>query len=420
MNQLSSEEFFELTRELEKHHAVFYKLWQIGKPLFVENTKTAYVQFDKQGECILFGINKEFWDNCSLKKKAFVICHECLHIIFNHGIRIGKGGDLGNVAADIVINNELIRTFGFNREEIEGHNDLCWVDTVFKDKKDKSGNEIKGDENLEHYYTLLKEANYESKMPNMLDDHGNFGSNSTDGTGSESEEGIKNITDALQDMLTNDEKESLRDSLSNCEPCEAGKSAGNMWKFMFTKYVPPKKKWETVIKNWCMKQIKDNLRDVEQWTRTNRRFTFLDKELILPTEMEIDEVDNEKDKIKVWFFLDTSGSCSGLSGRFWKAARSLPEDKFDVQLYCFDTNVYKVDVTKGKLYGFGGTSFSIIESYIQKHCNGEYPKAVFLITDGYGDNVNPKYPERWHWFLSTNYRSCINQKCHVHMLDKFE
>ncbi len=114
MSQLSSEEFLELTRELEKHHAVFYKLWQIGKPLFVTNTKTAYVQFDKNGECILFGINKNFWDSCSLKKKAFVICHECLHIIFNHGLRIvnSNNGNLGNIAADIVINNELIRNSG--------------------------------------------------------------------------------------------------------------------------------------------------------------------------------------------------------------------------------------------------------------------------------------------------------------------
>jgi hypothetical protein len=201
-------------------------------------------------------------------------------------------------------------------------------------------------------------------------------------------------------------------------PLAAGNVAGNIWKLMSTKYVAPKRKWETVIKKWCTKQIKDSIKDVEQWTRTNRRFTFLDKELILPTEMEIDELENEKDKIQVCFFLDTSGSCMDLADRFWKAAKSLPENKFDIKLYCFDTRVYEVDIKKGKLYGFGGTSFSILESYVKKAEN--YPKAVFVITDGYGDTINPKYPQRWHWFLSTSHTSCVNSNCNIYQLSNFE
>jgi len=416
MSQLSSEEFLELTRELEKHHAVFYKLWQIGKPLFVTNTKTAYVQFDKNGECILFGINKNFWDSCSLKKKAFVICHECLHIIFNHGLRIvnSNNSNLGNIAADIVINNELIKKFGFNRQEVDEKNELCWIDTSFKKELcDK----INNNESLEYYYNLLKENGNDNNLI-TLDDHSNFGSNIDSKKESDNEEGIKNIVDSLEEALTDEEKESLKESLDNVEKSQAGNVAGNIWKLMSTKYVAPKRKWETVIKKWCTKQIKDSIKDVEQWTRTNRRFTFLDKELILPTEMEIDELENEKDKIQVCFFLDTSGSCMDLADRFWKAAKSLPENKFDIKLYCFDTRVYEVDIKKGKLYGFGGTSFSILESYVQKA--EKYPKAVFVITDGYGDTINPKYPQRWHWFLSTSHTSCVNSNCNIYQLSNFE
>jgi hypothetical protein len=145
--------------------------------------------------------------------------------------------------------------------------------------------------------------------------------------------------------------------------------------------------------------------------------------MFLPSEMEIEEKEDVKKRIKVMFFQDTSGSCIHLAERFFKAAKSLPTERFDIEMFCFDTQVYKTSLTSGKLYGFGGTSFSILERYIINQCKGDmrkYPKAVFVITDGYGDCIDPKYPKRWYWFLDPYYTNCIPKKCNTFNLSDFE
>jgi hypothetical protein len=190
--------------------------------------------------------------------------------------------------------------------------------------------------------------------------------------------------------------------------------------------VKKKKKWETVIKKWVNTVLKQNDKDHEQWARVNRRFVGIASSMsnmFLPSEMEIEEMEEEKKKIKVVFFQDTSGSCSHLAERFFKAAKSLDPKKFDVELYCFDTRCYKTSLESGRLYGFGGTSFSILEQEVVELCKGDmskYPKAVFVITDGYGDPVHPRKPKNWYWFLSCDYRHCIPDTCNVFKLSEFE
>ena len=124
--------------------------------------------------------------------------------------------------------------------------------------------------------------------------------------------------------------------------------------------------------------------------------------------------------------LDTSGSCADLAPRFWRAANSLPKEKFNVHYYCFDTQVYKLkdsDINAGKLYGFGGTCFIAIENFIQKSIKKEgkkYPAAVFVLTDGYGTNVKPQDAKKWYWFLSEDNKSCIPKESHTFSLKDFE
>ncbi len=145
--------------------------------------------------------------------------------------------------------------------------------------------------------------------------------------------------------------------------------------------------------------------------------------MFLPSEMEVEDIDKEKNKIEVWFFQDTSGSCSGFAKRFFKAAESLPKDRFNVRMHCFDTRVYETSLEERKLYGFGGTSFTCIENYIQRRIakeNLQYPKAVFIITDGYGNDVHPEHPEVWHWFLSSGYKSHIPKQSKTYLLRNFE
>ena len=63
-----------------------------------------------------------------------------------------------------------------------------------------------------------------------------------------------------------------------------------------------------------------------------------------------------------------------------------------------------------------------LASFIQneKNKNKKYPAAIFIITDGMGDKVNPEFPQRWHWFLSANYKNFIPNKSFAYNLEDFE
>ena len=54
---ISKEEWMNISSSLEDYHAVFYKLWQIGRPVFNEDIETAAVQFDQIGEFVYFHFN---------------------------------------------------------------------------------------------------------------------------------------------------------------------------------------------------------------------------------------------------------------------------------------------------------------------------------------------------------------------------
>lgn len=401
---IETEQFLEISRSLEKHHGLFYLLWEMGKPSFTNTVETAGVQFNKDGNHVAFLFNINFWNSLSEYERTFIICHECLHISLNHGVRAkdAKNYQASNVAMDIVVNHILVNKFGFDRSKISKELDkkLCWTDTVFPGKK------INSDQNFEYYYNMF-EKDYVS-CQSSIDDHSKLGSSNWDEVGS-----------SLNEKMNDEEKEGIKDIVQS-----AGKQGGSWFVFVdIKKYVAKKKKWETVIKNWSKKYIKEDFKDKEQWARINRRFSFLGTDLLLPSEMEIDETAEEKNKIDVLFFQDTSGSCYSFRDRFFAAARSLPPEKFNIELCCFDTEVYETSIESGELYGFGVTSFQILEDYVQEKVSkgGKYPEAIFTITDGMADDhIDPKFPKKWYFFLSYNFTNCISKKCNIFNLKDFE
>jgi hypothetical protein len=179
-----------------------------------------------------------------------------------------------------------------------------------------------------------------------------------------------------------------------------------------------KQKWESVIKNWSTRSKKVILRDQEHWAKIDRRLATIDSGLFLPTTLDLES--NFPNKIKVSFFMDASGSCWPLKDRFFCAATSLDPRIFEVLLYCFDTCVYEVSLEEKKVFGGGGTSFAVIEELLLKDVD-RYPDGVFVITDGYGDRVSPKFPNRWHWFLSEPSKAKIlPANSNIHLLSDFE
>jgi hypothetical protein len=425
--RISNEEWFEISRALEVHHAVFYKVWQMGKPVFNEDIDTAAVQFDENGEFIWFHFNPHFWKRLQFKDKVWVICHEALHIVLNHGVRTRDAHGINrravNAALDVVVNHSLWANFGFERDQVEGWEDYCWVDTVFKNKNPLPP----ADEQFEYYYNLFDkvygDAGPGEGEPGTVDDHAMMGQGSGD-----------KIIDGLNEGLSDAEKASLKNMIDKhfqapppqeAKNQKAGTGTGGQWVFAAPGKVKRKKKWETVIKKWSKKYLIEKDKDVEQWARLNRRMTMLPKDMFLPSEMEVEDDEKDKKKIKVYFFLDTSGSCWGLKDRFFTAAESLPPDRFDIRLLCFDTQVQETTLESRKIYGGGGTSFSILENYIQKEVSagdkGGYPEAVFVITDGYGDNIKPAKADRWYWFITEGgTKSYIDKDCNFFNLKDFE
>lgn len=450
--RISSDEWFEISRALEIHHAVFYKVWQMGKPCFTDMVDTAAVQFDETGEFIYFHFNPVFWSRLDFYGKLFVICHEALHVVLNHGLRIKDAGinrRAANSALDIVVNHLLCRSFGFERAKIDsiitpifqtmgeekgmpqkdGEPDpgLCWVDTVFRGRKPTPPD----DEMFEFYYNLFDKV-FGDGFPGEGDGLGLPGNSMDDHSfmGGKSDEWDK-VIDRLSEGLSDEEKEPLKPIVQKhfqkpkeARNQQAGTGTGGQWVFANVNKVKKKKKWETVIKKWAKKYIRPQFYDLEQWARLNRRLTMLPRDMFLPSEMEYEDESKEKTRIKVYFFLDTSGSCWGLKDRFFQAAMSLPEDRFDIRLFCFDTMIQETSLASKKIYGGGGTSFSIMEAWIQREIQqegGKYPEAVFVITDGYGDRINPERPEKWYWFITSGgTRSYIHKDCNFFNLDDFE
>lgn len=441
--RISNEEWFEISLALEPFHAVFYKVWQMGKPFFNPEIETAAVQFDENGDFIWFHFNPQFWKRLQFKDKLFVICHEALHIVLNHGIRTrdcGTNRQATNVALDVVVNHTLVNNFGFDRNNIEGWQDYCWVDTVFQDKKPQPPN----NEMYEFYFNLFDKVYGDGGMgdgeggggaPGLVDDHTMMGEGSDD---------WKKVIDKLNEGLSEEEKESLKATINKhfeedkSKSKKAGDGTGGQWVFTNVGKVKKKAKWETVIKKWSRKYLIHKDKEVEQWARLQRRMSMLPRNMFLPTDMEIEENEKEKTKIDVWFFLDTSGSCWGLKDRFFEAALSLPTERFNVRLFCFDTKVEETTLESRKVYGGGGTRFSILEDEIQKELKKgggikntldgkqvemitRHPEAVFVITDGYGDNIKPSLAKNWYWFITQGgIKSHIDKNCNFYNLSDFE
>jgi len=406
---IEAEEFMKISRELEKHHSVFYALWETGKPVFTNMVETAAISFNDEGESVEFLFNQDFWNNLNDYERKFVICHECLHVVLNHGIRTRDSQTkfASNIAVDLIVNHTLVNKFGFEREKISG--DLCWVDVVF-DKED----EVPDDKYFEYYYNLLGDT--KTIEVQFIDDHTALGQ-------SEWEQPVRDLNDRLDDSEKESLKQSVEKHFQDTGNNQAGSSPGGWWTFVDTSEVRKKRKWETVIQEWAKHHIKKDFSDQEQWARLNRRFAFLNPHLMLPSEMETEHETKKEKKITVFFFQDTSYSCRHFATRFFKAAKSLPEDRFDVRLFCFDTQVYETSLESGKLYGFGGTMFDIIEERLQieKEKDGEYCKAAFIVTDGYSSTlVSPEFPKRWHVFLMTSCRAAFDPSCNFYNLNDFE
>lgn len=449
-------EYFDVLRELRKHHSLFAQFWTVGDLIEVIHPKmpTAGICFDKKtGKGVQFVINPNFWALLSDNSKAFVIGHECLHVYFDHGRRsMGLDRDLANLAQDVVINHYLVDVFGFKREELTFGESYCWRDTMFPDRDD-----IEPDRCFEYYYQKLQEQGGAPKGKGKGKPGEGQPGEGEPGEGQPGEgeinqtvdvhdfmeemdeemmEALQDAIDDLMDRITPEEVEDFEemvedgnqeeaDKLQEQQQKHAGTMSGGMKKRIRLGRVIKKPKWETVVENEIGRLVgMQRDVDIELWTRPNRRIQAMAGELMLPAV--VNETVPVRDRIDVWFFQDTSGSCVSYAKRFFKAAATIPEDRFRVRMFCFDTQVYETSLKSGELFGFGGTAFQPMEAAIQSIMNKEgckYPQAVFVITDGeaWDGMMSVEHPKHWRWFLTAGgSRNCIPAESSVYKLSDYE
>lgn len=461
MDSFNNQDFREIARELEKYEGIFAKLWEIGRPIFDSSIPTACVTFNKVGKFISFHFNPDFWNSLDLKNKCFVICHECTHLILHHGVRmIGFNRTIANTAEDIVINELLVQKMDFNRKDLiklktkDGEeSDFCWFDTVFSEKNGFSSDFLEGlpkNENFEYYYEILKkqakeqieQALKEGRVV-LVDGHEGFeGEDMSDileeameGVSTEELESLKKKLNSLnkeenkefKESEESKEKQNKAKNGQNPGGQQAGTGSGSLVKVIEARKIVKKKKWETIIKKWVKKMMTETEKEVYSFKKKNKRYEYLlnNSNFLLPALLEEDEIDTDKKKIDVICILDSSGSCASLAPRFFYAAESIPENRFNVELACFDTQYYPLNKKDRSLRGFGGTSLSCVSNYIKTNYydKGKFPY-LYVLTDGESYDhmtIEEKQQYKWNFFLTEGGSThCIPKGCNIYKLADFE
>ena len=391
---LKLSEFEEIAFKLETHHSIFYKLWEMGEMVFDKEIPTACVKFDKAGNYVSFHFNPEFWESKTSYERLFIICHECLHVWLNHGLRT-KNADhpqLVNTALDVVINHMLIDNFGFQRHKISDANELCWIDTVYAE----NDGEIKTEQTFEYYYNKLVDSpNTNFINCKLVDSHDHL-----------EDVDFDKIVDQLGQDLSEEEKKDISKTIDKHRQKTKDFGKGDRAMMEWEHMIPPttlkkKKSWFELIKRWATDKGRTDT-DAEQWVKTNRRLSLLDtdtgSQLMLPSDNDDYAYDN--DKVEMWLYLDVSGSCANLRNDFYCASLTIPQDRIKMRTFCFDTKITEVNLKDKKLISGGGTSFYIIQEHIDRELKHKKKHPViFVFTDGYGDNVQIKEPKKWHWFI---------------------
>ncbi len=386
---MSDTDYLTLLQGLEEHHAIFYQLWEMGRPVFTDEVDTAAVSFDLQEQYLAFKFNPGFWESLDEYSRLFVIAHEALHVLLNHGSRSAYPKSEAdrremNIAMDVTVNTQLIRSFGFRRERLDERiaREGCFKDTVFGPDHDLRFS------HFEHIYRQLGAVDLEGRPMWCFDDH--------DGLDDIPEELVDDFCHRAGRRMSPEEVEEVNAAL---DESSAGDYTPVATMVVAPEDVDDNEKWVEFITRWVANNEPVDEFE-ERWERRPRRLRALDDSLFIPREQRLESLD----KPRVVFFVDTSGSCREFARCFMRCVDSIPHHLFDAELYCFDVRPYRIDLEHRKLRGFGGTAFYPLEYHLKKQARQgtEYPCAVFVLTDGYGSPIDPAYPERWHWFLTLN------------------
>lgn len=404
--RFSDEEILNLAAKLEDYHRIFYTFVDsIADVYYSDAISTAAIHFYKDSKPALL-INRDFWERHNEREKLFIICHECLHVLLDHGLRNGLSVPgatpiLVNKAQDITINEMIVDLFDYDRNDFRDWKKYCWIDTCFEDPS-----KVLRNETFIYYLKLLisqpnKDESSDGNSPITLDSHEGL-----DDDGSFEKQAAKDakqkVAESLAEDLTADELESVIKALPDTT-LKAGTISSNLEAMLEKKKQRQKLKFARLVKKLKRSSMKEIDFDVESFVKDDRRFRDVASQPDTALPGKVEKTRLQKDRLLTAIFMDISGSCMEYFKTFNDVANAFEAEKntFDIRLFAFDTAVFEIKLGERIRVG-GGTSFSIIEKKcldLEKE-TGRYPDCVVIVTDGEGDKVTPTRPSRWIWLLT--------------------
>ena len=321
--------------------------------------------------------NRDFFRKLDVDEIQFVLCHEVLHVAFDHfGRRSHRDAGWWNMANDYVINATLMQDkIGKMPKE-----------RVPVEESDESGRKTKTqrvglyDERYTKPKIWTSEAVYDDlekrkvKKELTLDVHLEMGK---DGSGG------KNTKNGIPIEVSDEDLKKIREEMKGKVLQAANAAAGKMpasLRRLIDDLVEPKVNWRDLLKQSIQSCITDDF----TWMRPNRKHMY--SGIFLPTLDKDETIDLE-------IAIDMSGSISDAMGKDFLSEvygiMGMYSD-FRIGVLTFDTQVYNHqtftkdtmdDLLKYKLGGGGGTDFGCFWNHWKKE--QIEPKLAMVFTDGF-------------------------------------
>lgn len=332
--------------------------------------------------------NPDFLMGLDAEERIFLLLHEVMHNVYEHGIRLGfRDHSTWNEACDYVINDELIqRGFKMPKDGLHDSNyrDMS-ADEIYEDlikKKDKGGS------NVHTPWSDIQAPPDNQQGDGNPDTSGNgqggSGQNQSQGLGGIPAPSAQEVADHNKDLLIQ------ATQASQMSRDKAGTVPGSLERIL-DKMLKPKLPWNKILAKFLFSLNKNDY----SWRKPNRR--FISQGIIMPSL-------HSEGVGKIDFAVDTSGSVSESAfnrfiseiGYVFKTfnLKEIGVMQFDSILQSNDKCCSVQDFLKIKFSGGGGTR---IEPVLEVFKNND-AKALVILTDGYlyhGEELDPKKPVIW-------------------------
>lgn len=346
--------------------------------------------------------NPKFVAPLTDKQLIFLLCHEVLHVVFEH---LGRANDLshekflGNIAADFAVNQVIVaENIGSPIGQYISFNDLMNYDKNNPKEGTLYDMRFKG-WSYEEIYEFLKKNKDELKEKlgaHEFSVHLDLVDGDDDGDdGDGKDSGPKLTAEELQEI-----KDMMREAVLNAAQAAAGNVPLGI-KRLIANLVEPKMNWQEMLTQKIDSQVKSDY----SYMKLGRR--SFSSDFIFPSM-------KKQPKIKVFLALDTSGSIGPEEiNIFFSEVSGIVQQfpSFEIHVICFDSlaHNYKVftEDTVNDLFeyvpeGGGGTVVSSVYNFFKE--KEIVPEQLVFFTDGevFDDWGDPDYCDTL--FIIKNHR----------------